>query len=242
MAGEDLEQEGEYGGNLGDDRIIIRFDGMVPSLGKVLQEHMVLLVPTFSLLRIEVFAEDGSLAGQIEVVSRVEEGIEESFEQVQAYGCKLPVMSTAIVVPTTSEVALGALVEEERILQVARRGDFLGSAVWTRRVALVVVVKLLALGVAVRRCAFRIGFESRPLPHYSCIVAIQLRMHLESFGQFSNFCGSCRDRSKARTERGKRTTNPQTSVITPPSHFLLSSGFLSICTQLPDNPLYFAYF
>jgi hypothetical protein len=41
---------------------------------------MVLLVPTFSFLRIEVFAEDGSLAGQIKVVGRVEEGIEESLE------------------------------------------------------------------------------------------------------------------------------------------------------------------
>jgi hypothetical protein len=45
---------------------------------------MVLLVPSPSLLRIEVFAEDGSLAGQFEIFGRVEYGIEEAFEKVQA--------------------------------------------------------------------------------------------------------------------------------------------------------------
>jgi hypothetical protein len=84
--------------------------------------------------------------------------------------------------PTTSEVALGALVEEQCILQVARRRDFLRSSIWPRRVALIIVVELLTFGVAIDMCAFGIGLESRPLPHPACSVAIKCSAHLEVSG------------------------------------------------------------
>jgi hypothetical protein len=82
VAGKDFEQEREYGCDLRDDRIVVGLDGMIPSLGQILQEDMILLITSFPFLCIEIFAQDGSLAGQIEVFGRVEEGIEESFEQV----------------------------------------------------------------------------------------------------------------------------------------------------------------
>jgi hypothetical protein len=84
--------------------------------------------------------------------------------------------------PTTSEVALGALVEEQCILQVTRRRDFLRSSIWPRRVALIIVVELLTFGVAIDMCAFGIGLESRPLPHPACSVAIECSAHLEVSG------------------------------------------------------------
>ena len=146
---------------------------MVPSLRKVLQKRLVLFIPFSSLLRVKVFAKDGSLAGHVVLVGRVEDGIEKSLEQAQSCSSQLRQDTRAKAVPTTSEVTLGALVEEQSVLQVARSRDFLGTAIWARRVAFVVIFGSLALGIAAQMRAFAVGLESRPLTHFSCYVAFK---------------------------------------------------------------------
>jgi hypothetical protein len=133
------------------------------------------------------------------------------------------------IVHTTSEVALGALVEEQRILQVARSRDFLHSSIWPRRVALVIFVELLALGVAISMCAFGIGLESRPLPHPACSVAIRCSAHLEVSGS---------SRISAGPAAGVMASpeSVQTSVIVP--HFTpLAILRLLIHTRQPHAAL-----
>jgi hypothetical protein len=84
MARKDLEQQRKYSRDLRQDGFVICLGSIVPCLGEVLQEDLVLLVSSPSFLGIKVFAEDGSLAGQIVLFSRVEDGIEKAFEEVQA--------------------------------------------------------------------------------------------------------------------------------------------------------------
>jgi hypothetical protein len=54
-------------------------------LDEVLQEDGILCILSSSLLAVEVFAEDGALAGKVMFLSGIENRVQKSFEQVQAY-------------------------------------------------------------------------------------------------------------------------------------------------------------
>lgn len=60
---EDLEQKRQDGGDVGDERFEIRFGGIVPGLNELWEEYCILWSFAFFFLRVEVFAEDGALAG-----------------------------------------------------------------------------------------------------------------------------------------------------------------------------------
>lgn len=84
MAGECLEQQGQYCSDLGKDGFKVGLSSKVPSLNEILQKLRILLVPAFSFLRVEVFAKYGAPAGKVVLVGRVQDGVEEAFEEAQA--------------------------------------------------------------------------------------------------------------------------------------------------------------
>jgi hypothetical protein len=93
-------------------------------------------------------------------------------------------------VHTVPKVAVGFLVKEQRLLQVARGGDFVGMAIWTRRIALVASFDSLALEIMPRLCAFRVSVKNSPLPHdsfLSLLLFACLYGKLEKFGGPSEF-------------------------------------------------------
>lgn len=73
---------------------------------------------------------------------------------------------------TTSKVALGALVEKESILQVARSGNFLGTAIWPWRIAFIVGVDFLAFVLAINMRTPGMGVIGSPFPHGASYVAL----------------------------------------------------------------------
>jgi hypothetical protein len=73
-----------------------------------------------------------------------------------------------------------SLVEQQRFLQVARSGDFVGMAIWSRRVALMAAFDSLALDIMPGVCAFRVCVKYSPLSHDSFLVAAAVRMHMRS--------------------------------------------------------------
>lgn len=83
MAGKYLEQQSQDSSDLRQYRLEVCFDGKVPCLGDVLQESRVLRILCPPLLAVQVLAENGALAGQIEVVGCIQDRVEEAFEYVQ---------------------------------------------------------------------------------------------------------------------------------------------------------------
>jgi hypothetical protein len=88
-------------------------------------------------------------------------------------------------VRTTAKVGVRSLVEEQRLLQVAPSGDFLGVAIWARRVALMAAFNPLALELMTSVRALGVCVEYCSLPHGSySVCSSHLRAHgkLEKFG------------------------------------------------------------
>jgi len=80
MGRKNLEQEREHSCYLGDNGAVVGFDSMVPPVNQVLQERLFLLILASSFLCVQVFTENGSLAGHVVLIGRVEDRIEESLE------------------------------------------------------------------------------------------------------------------------------------------------------------------
>jgi hypothetical protein len=65
-----------------------------------------------------------------------------------------------------------SLVEQQRLLQVARICDFLNMAVWPRRIAFVAALDSLTLDAMASLRAFAVRVEYGPLPHDSSLVQL----------------------------------------------------------------------
>jgi hypothetical protein len=72
------------------------------------------------------------------------------------------------------------LVKQQCRLQVARRGDFLCTAIGARRVALVAALDPLALNIVAAMRGLCVCVEYRPFPHGSFPVAAAVRMRMRS--------------------------------------------------------------
>jgi hypothetical protein len=72
------------------------------------------------------------------------------------------------------------LVKQQCRLQVARRGDFVCTAIGAWRVAFVAALNPLALDVVAAMRALRVCVEYRPFPHDSFPVAAAVRMRMRS--------------------------------------------------------------
>jgi hypothetical protein len=85
---------------------------------------------------------------------------------------------------------VGSLVEQQRLLQVARMCDLVRLAIGARRVALMASLDPLALGVVTGMRAFRVCVEECSLAHCSFLVQLAARRHLptsKSSGGSRNF-------------------------------------------------------
>jgi hypothetical protein len=91
---------------------------------------------------------------------------------------------------TIAKLAVCPLVEQQCRLQVARRGDFLCTAIGARRVALVATLDPLALNIVAAMRTLGVCVEYRPFSHDSFLAAAAVHMRnvkLESFGGPRNF-------------------------------------------------------